>query len=329
MRNQPDLRLLATFLAVAREGSMAAAADALGYVPSAVSQHVAALERSLGVELVLRRPGSRLVLTAAGRALVRAAEPLFDATTRFQDQAGAIAGGRATELRLAAYPSATTYLLPEVLTTLRDRHPALEVRLVDVETSAGLPLVRSGDVDLLIAYRYLPEDPPAPSDAWTVSRVGEEPMLLLAAAGEGDGNGVPPVSLADCVDRDWVCGPPDNPDRRMLQRWASGLGFAPRVTHETHDLHAMLALIRAGQSVGLVAATLLSTPEGRRGVRQVALPPEARGLHREVLTITRPGRRPAVVEELVALLGAELRRAVAPSTGQEGTRRGSRSSPSR
>lgn len=302
---QPDLRLLATFLAVAREGSMAAAADALGYVPSAVSQHVAALERSLGVELVLRRPGSRLVLTAAGRALVRAAEPLFDATTRFQDLAHEIAGGRATELSLAAYPSATTYLLPRVLGTLRARHPALEVRLVDVETSAGLPLVRRGEVDVLIAYRYLPEDPPAPSDAWAVTLVGEEPMVLLAADTGED------LTLEDCVDRDWVCGPPDNPDRRMLHRWASGLGFAPRVTHETHDLHAMLALIRAGQSVGLVAATLLSTPEGRRGVQAVTLPEQARGLHREVLTITRPGRRPAVVEELLGLLGAELRRALA------------------
>ncbi|HJX86114.1 MAG TPA: LysR family transcriptional regulator, partial [Gemmatimonadales bacterium] len=71
---QPDLKLLATFLAVVGRGSMAEAAAALGYVPSAVSQHIAALERDMGIELIVRRPGSRLILTAAGRALVEAAE---------------------------------------------------------------------------------------------------------------------------------------------------------------------------------------------------------------------------------------------------------------
>ncbi|MFD4600876.1 LysR family transcriptional regulator [Streptomyces sp. NPDC058464] len=80
MKSQPDLKLLATFLAVLRRGSMTEAAAELGYVPSAVSQHIAALERDMAVELIVRRPGSRLVLTAAGRALAQATETLFDVT---------------------------------------------------------------------------------------------------------------------------------------------------------------------------------------------------------------------------------------------------------
>ncbi|MGW5467636.1 LysR family transcriptional regulator [Streptomyces chartreusis] len=75
VKPQPDLKLLATFLAVVRRGSMADAAAELGYVPSAVSQHIAGLERDMGVELIVRRPGSRLILTAAGRSLARPAAP--------------------------------------------------------------------------------------------------------------------------------------------------------------------------------------------------------------------------------------------------------------
>ncbi|MFE0653763.1 LysR family transcriptional regulator [Streptomyces sp. NPDC059534] len=303
MKSQPDLKLLATFLAVVRHGSMAEAATALGYVPSAVSQHVAALERDLGVELLVRRPGSRLILTAAGRSLARAAETLFDATARFRDAADGIARREIAELRVGTYPSAMSHLLPGVLSTLKDRGHGSRIRLIDVETDRGLPKVRSGDMDLLIAYRYLPEDPPAPSEEWTVTSLGREPLVVVAAAEPGGG----PVALADCLEKEWISGHAHNADRRLLHRWAGELGIAPRVTLETEDLHSMLAMIRAGLAVGLIPATLLGGAPGEAGVRRVTLPPDAPPLHREILAVSRPGIRPRVVDELVTLLTEALR----------------------
>lgn len=308
MMSQPDLKLLSTFLVVVREGSMADAAAALGYVPSAVSQHVAVLERSLGVELIARRPGSRLALTAAGRALAGAAEVLFDATARFQDAAREIADGALTEVRVGTYPSAMTYLMPGVVSALGPRYASSDIRFVDVETAQGLPLVRSGDLDLLIAYRYLPEDPPTASESWAVTTLGDEPMVLLAATVAARGH---PLRLADCLDRDWVSGHPHNPDRRLLMRWASQIGIAPRVTLETEDLHSTLAMIRAGHVVGLVPATLLSSEEARRGLERVALAATGPPLRREILAVSRPGKLPVIVEEILGLLSEALQRVAA------------------
>ncbi|MFE0678259.1 LysR family transcriptional regulator [Streptomyces sp. NPDC058867] len=298
MKSQPDLKLLATFLAVVRRGSMAEAAAELGYVPSAVSQHIAALERAMGVELIVRRPGSRLILTAAGRSLAQVTETLFDATARFQDAAQAIAAQELAELRVGVYPSAMTYLLPQVLATLRERRPGPRIRLVVVETDEGVPRVRSGDIDLLVAYRYLPEDPPVPSEALTISVLGREPLVLVAGAEPGRGG---PPELADCLERDWVSGHANNPDRRLLHRWAGELGIAPRVALETDDLHSMLAMVRAGLAVGLIPATLLG-PHRNPGVTRVPLPPGTTPLHREVLAVSRPDTRPPVLNDLVALL---------------------------
>ncbi|MFI8240567.1 LysR family transcriptional regulator [Streptomyces sp. NPDC085866] len=312
MKSQPDLKLLPTFLAVVRQGSMAEAAAALGYVPSAVSQHIAALERDMGIELIVRRPGSRLILSAAGRSLAEAAETLFDATARFQDAADAVANRETAELRVGTYPSAMTYLLPQVLATLRARRPGPRLRLIVVETDEGVPRVKSGDLDLLVAYRYLPEDPPARSEALTITVLGREPLVLVTGAEPGRRR---PVELAECLEREWVSGHARNPDRRLLHRWAGVLGIAPRVTLETEDLHSMLAMIRAGLAVGFIPATLLGAgPDA--GVETVTLPPGIAPLHREILAVSRPGARPPIADELVALLAG----AVEGAQSSEGSR---------
>ncbi|MEU8525786.1 LysR family transcriptional regulator [Streptomyces sp. NPDC048629] len=303
MKSQPDLKLLATFLAVVRHGSMAEAAAALGYVPSAVSQHIAALERDMGIELLVRRPGSRLILTAAGRSLAQATETLFDATARFQDVANGIANREIAELRVGTYPSAMSHLFPEVLSTLKARRSGPRIHLIDVETHEGLPKVKSGDMDLLVAYRYLPEDPPTPSDAWTVTALGREPLVLVTGAEPGRRR---PVRLAECLERDWISGHAHNADRRLLHRWAGELGISPRVTLETEDLQGMLAMIRAGLAVGLIPATLLDRGHEESGVERVVLPPGVTPLHREILAVSRPGARPPVIDELVTLLAGAL-----------------------
>ncbi|MFI1398634.1 LysR family transcriptional regulator [Streptomyces sp. NPDC020681] len=303
MKPQPDLKLLATFLAVVNHGSMADAAAALGYVPSAVSQHIAALERELGIEVLVRRPGSRLILTAAGRSLAQATETLFDATARFQDAANGIGNREIAELRVGTYPSAMSHLLPGVLSTLKARGHSARIRLIDVEIHEGLPKVKSGDMDLLIAYRYLPEDPPTPSGEWTITSLGSEPLVLVTGTRPGRRQ----VELADCLEKEWISGHAHNADRRLLHRWAGELGIEPHVTFETEDLHSMLAMIRADLAVGLIPATLLGGELDGAGIERVALPPEAPPLRRQILAVSRPGIRPQIIDELVTLLTEALR----------------------
>ncbi|MFJ3778975.1 LysR family transcriptional regulator [Streptomyces sp. NPDC090075] len=303
MKSQPDLKLLSTFMAVVDRGSMAEAAAALGYVPSAVSQHIAALERDMGVELLVRRPGSRLILTAAGRSLAQATEALFDATAQFRDAANGISSREIAELHVGAYPSAMSHLLPGVLSVLKSRGHGPRIRLVIVETDKGLPKVKSGDLDLLIAYRYLPEDPPIASGEWTITSLGYEPLILVTGAQDGRG----PLELAECLELEWTSGHAHSPDRRLLHRWAGELGISPDVTLEAEDLHSMLAMIRAGLAVGPIPATLISGESDQPGVERVVLPPEAAPLRREVLAVSRPGIRPPIVNELVTLLVEALK----------------------
>ncbi|MCQ9182557.1 LysR family transcriptional regulator [Streptomyces sp. IBSBF 2953] len=303
MKAQPDLKLLSTFVAVVNCGSMAEAAAALGYVPSAVSQHIAVLERDMGIELLVRRPGSRLILTAAGRSLAQATETLFEATARFRDAASGISNREIAELRVGAYPSAMSHLFPGVLSALMPRGRGARIRLVIVETHEGLPKVKSGDLDLLIAYRYLPEDPPTTSGEWTITSLGHEPLVLVT----GTRSGRRPLELAECLEMEWTSGHAHSPDRRLLHRWAGELGVSPDVTLETEDLHSMLAMIRAGLAVGLIPATLISGESDRSGVERVVLPPEVAPLHREVLAVSRPGIRPPVINELVTLLVEALK----------------------
>ncbi|MFJ8104827.1 LysR substrate-binding domain-containing protein [Streptomyces sp. NPDC096132] len=199
-----------------------------------------------------------------------------------------------------------SHLFPRLLPTLKARRPGPRIRLVVVETDEGLPRVASGDMDLLVAYRYLPEDPPVPSEALTITVLGREPLVLVTGAEPGRRR---PVELAACLDREWVSGHPHNPDRRLLHRWAGELGIAPEVTLETEDLHGMLAMIRAGLAVGLIPATLLGAGHDT-GIERVLLPAGTAPLHREVLAVSRPGARPPIVDDLVTLLAAAVESAV-------------------
>src|SRR4051794_6933294 len=129
-----DLRHLVTLDAVAAEGTFGRAADRLGYTQSAVSQQIAALERSVG-GAVFDRPGGpkavRLtplgeVVLAHGRDLLARAAATEDAVERFKAGAG--------QVDIGTFQSVTNVLLPALVRRLRDEHPAADVRLFEEET---------------------------------------------------------------------------------------------------------------------------------------------------------------------------------------------------
>src|ERR671935_290943 len=106
-----DVRRMKVLREVAQQGSFSAAAEALNFTQSAVSQHVAALERETGARLVER--GARGVrLTDAGRALVTHADVILARLADAESELEAIAGLRGGRLRLSALPRAGATLLP-------------------------------------------------------------------------------------------------------------------------------------------------------------------------------------------------------------------------
>ena len=147
-----DLTRLRIFVSVAERGSFAAAASALDYTPSAISQQMARLEAEVGARL-LDRTGRGSALTEAGETLLPHARVILDRVGRAQHDLDVLSGARANELRLAAFATAATTIVAPVLRELRDRHPELEATLRELEPFDALKAVRDRDVDLAVVYQ--------------------------------------------------------------------------------------------------------------------------------------------------------------------------------
>src|ERR671931_161121 len=156
-----DVRRLRVLREVAQRGSFSAAAEALSYTQSAVSQQIAALEREAGTVLV-ERSARGVRLTDAGRALVEHADVILARLSDAEAELEAIAGLRGGRLRLAAFPSAGASIMPEAIARYRERHPAVELTLEPAEPGPAIAKLRGGEVDLAlditVALRALPDD---------------------------------------------------------------------------------------------------------------------------------------------------------------------------
>jgi len=159
----PDLADLRLLVAVDRDGSLGAAARAAGITQQAVSQRIRALERDLGIALVVRTPrGSRL--TEAGALVAEWSTTVLDAADRLDTALESLRTRQAAPLRIAASLTIAEYLVPGWLVRFRadegDR-PAARVELTAANSTAVLDLVRRGAVDLgFVETPDLPDDLP-------------------------------------------------------------------------------------------------------------------------------------------------------------------------
>src|SRR5919197_773653 len=157
-----DVRRMRVLSEVAEQGSFSAAATALNFTQSAISQHVAALERETGARLVERGPrGVRL--TDAGRALVCHADAILARIEDAEDELAAIAGLRGGRLRLASFQSAGATLVPRAVAAFHERHPQVELGMIEAEPDEAGARLRAGDIDLALVYDF--EEIPGMLDA--------------------------------------------------------------------------------------------------------------------------------------------------------------------
>ena len=136
---------------VAVRGSFSAAADALSFTQSAVSQQIAALERETGATLV-ERSARGVRLTDAGRALVKHTDAILARLTEAESELEAIAGLRGGRVRLAAFESAAATLMPPAIAEYRSRHPAVELSMTLSEPEGALPQLRAGELELAVIF---------------------------------------------------------------------------------------------------------------------------------------------------------------------------------
>lgn len=293
-----DAAGLRVMRAIAEEGSFTAAAQSLGYTQPAVSQMVRRLEQRSGTVLV-ERIGRTVRLTEAGQLLARRAVEILDRLDEAEAEVTAIAGLQAGRVRLMAFPSSSATLVPRALAKLRQSHPAVTVQFSEAEPPESLAAVRSGGVDLAVAFSYEGTDPGRGEDdlnGLLVMDVLTDPVMLalpqdhpLAEQDE--------VDLADLSTDRWIAGCPRC--RGHLLSLAHGAGFDPDVTFETEDYVAVLGLVAAGLGVALVPQLILSSVSHPDVVTRPVSPPSRRIV--QIVTTPDLQRVPAVGATLDAL----------------------------
>jgi DNA-binding transcriptional LysR family regulator len=260
-----DPRRLRVLREVAARGSFSAAAEALAFTASAVSQQVAALERETGTRLVER--GVRPVrLTDAGRALVAHAEAVFARLEAAQQELGEIAALRRGRLRLASFPTAIATLVPRAVASFSERHPDVELTVVDDHLQGLLPRLARWELDLALIYDHaaLPETgvelerTHLMDDPFDLIVPSRHPLTRRAS-----------VSLGELAGESWIGGTPDGAYARIVLHSCREAGFEPRVAFGSDDYNAVQAFV----AVGLGAAMLprLALTLMRPGLERVAL----------------------------------------------------------
>src|SRR5215211_2259949 len=303
-----DVRRLRVLREVAARGSFSAAADALAYTQSAVSQQIAALEREAGIRLVDRNArGVRL--TDAGRALVDHADAILARLADAEAELEAIAGLCGGRVRLAAFPSAGATIMPEAIARFRERHPGVELTLEPAEPEPSLTRLRTGEVDVALditaGYR------PAGDDAIERVHLLDDPMYVALPKGHPLAR-KRNLKLAELAEESWILGSTGScPDTSIFLRSCQLAGFEPRVTFNSDDYFAIQGFVAAGMGASLIPDLALISVRDDIVIRSLGKRPPVRVLWAATLkdSYCSPARQAMLAE--VAAEFAENRRALA------------------
>ncbi len=240
---------LAALRAVDRHGSVVAAADALGFTPSAVSQQVKRLERQTGV-LLLERVGRGVMLTRHGRHLADAGEQVLrdleEVEAGLHRQTDTVAG----HVRLAAFSTAMRGLVAPVVRDLLATHPDLALTLVEREPWDTVDLVATGQFEMGVVHTWgdVPIDVPdhlvrtsVAADVADVIVHRDHPLAARTS-----------VTPAHLVDEGWIATPEGTICRQWLGRMYDGTGRRPHIAHVAMEFESHLALAQAGLGIALV-----------------------------------------------------------------------------
>ena len=259
--DNPDWTLFRSFLTVAEQGSLSAAARALGLSQPTLGRHIAELEAALNAPL-FTRVARGLALTDAGAAMVPAARQMRDAAAHLL----LVAAGRETSLsgtvRLTASRVVSHSVLPPILARLRIEEPGIDLELVPSDSSENL-LFREADIALRM-YR--------PTQLDVVTRhIADLPTAIYAAKSYLDRHGRP-QNAAELLALDFVGF--DRSD--LIVRMMTALGH-PRKREDfavrCDDQVVYWELVRAGCGIGATQCSIGDAdPTVERAAPYVPLP---------------------------------------------------------
>jgi DNA-binding transcriptional LysR family regulator len=239
-----DLVRLRVLAAVARQGSVTAAARELSYSQPSISHHLSRLEAEVGLPLT-QRAGRGLRLTPAGELLAQRAAEILGRVESAEDELAAIGGLRSGRVRVAGFQSVLSTVVTDAAAALRASAPGLELSLVDLHPDLALQQLREGLVDVAVVFRY---DDDAP-EGMRCTHLFDDPMHLLSKKAD--------QTLTDHRDSPWIAG--CERCRHELVSACQAAGFTPRIMYTSDDPVVEQSLVAAGLGVTTIPGLALAT----------------------------------------------------------------------
>jgi LysR family nitrogen assimilation transcriptional regulator len=282
MQNIP-LRQIRAVIAVCEEGSFTRAAERENATQSGISQHVAAVERKLGVRLFERAAG-RVVPTPAGLRYYKSCVGAVGALEKAAEQARAVAGQVTGDLRVGLMPTFTRAVLAPVIEDFVPRCP--EVRLHIVEGYSGLltKMVLDGELDFAVV-------PAFEGTTGLKSRLLVRDREMLLSGPRAGFKPLQPVRLADCKPLKIVMPGPDNIRRRNLETYFQSHGVEIETKLEMDAMIATLEFVARSDFVTILPSVICINDIFRDEL--IVNPLVAPELHAEFVVIAPTRRTPS------------------------------------
>ncbi|WP_353827844.1 LysR family transcriptional regulator [Agromyces sp. SYSU T0242] len=277
-----DPQGLRALVGVAQHGSVAAAANALGYTPSAVSQQVKRLEGEVGAALLERR-GRGVLLTERGRVVATEGRALLDAMAQLVAGEADAGSGALAPVRVASFSTATRGLVGPAMHDLRAAG-VTDLSVASVDPFEAVVLVDRGDVDLAIVHDWNSVPLVVPDGLVREPLCRDEADVVLWASHPLADRAA--LDRRDLVDEAWSSTPRGAICHEALLRLFTDLGRVPRIVAEDPDFASLVELARQRVAVCLVPRLGRGAlPDGT-----VAIPLADRSQVRQVSAVSRAAR---------------------------------------
>lgn len=295
MLNLTRLRMLQELSVL---GTISAVADAMSLTRPAVSQQLALLERETGL-ILFERSVRGVALTGAGQRLVARAETLFALVNDIEAELALSAEAVSGEIRIAAFGSVGSTIVPDAIAILLKAHPGLEIVFTEMEPSEGLKAAAAKKVDIAVVDDLTPVAPFTASLDFRPLCVDKFAVVLSTdhrLAGR-DRRG---IALRDLEDEHWALNDLAVTYQNFVASECYAAGFNPKIRCSCRNIAGTLEFVRSGHFISVLPYLALRHIVDDPDFRIFALKP---GLSRQIFLSLPKGisRRPAVAVALDAL----------------------------
>jgi DNA-binding transcriptional LysR family regulator len=270
---------------LAERGSFTAAAEALSYTQSAVSQQISALERETGAVLV-ERDRKRARLTEAGEILLGHAEAILGRIAHAERDLSAHLHASSGRLRLAAFESAGAALVPGAVEAFHASHPEVELNVVQMEPEEAAARIERRELDLAVVYDLEPATG-ALGEELELTHLFDDPYIAVMSSAHRLARR-PEIELSELAQEVWINTTERDLCHQLILGACRSAGFEPQVAFEVDEIATSQALVARGAGVTLLPSLALGSRHPDVAVASLGDAAPVRSIHAARLATRHP-----------------------------------------